>query len=394
MRSKVSSTLRLEVGLHRRQRDGILEIVLVVEAVGRRRLALEPFRRRLRRGRRRHAVAGRIGRRRRAGGGIIGLRRLLAVGAGVGRLEIDDVAQQDLGVVEFVAPDDDRLEGERAFAQARDHRLAAGLDPLGDGDFALARQELDRAHLAQIHAHRIVGALGRLGTAGGDRRRAGAPRRVRRLRPLPRRRPSALSLSASSASSLSTTLMPISLSIAFMSSIWSDEISSDGRTAFSSSCVTQPRFLAILSIRLTAASLRSSSGLSGVSTTAASPSPFASSFFAIAASPSFRGQGRRVFNVVTDRPSRASGSLKAHSVRAKAVLFTALPLKPAIPISRAGPFGSDRGRYASGLIAKTVDGCFRIRKVSQIRFDIKQSGKIKLVWLRCEQPLRELQVPM
>ncbi len=107
---------------------------------------------------------------------------------------------------------------------------------------------------------------------------------------------SPVSLSASSASSLSTTLMPISLSIAFMSSIWSDEISSDGRTAFSSSCVTQPRFLAILSIRLTAASVRSSSGLSGVSTTAASPSAFASSFFAIAASPSSRGQRRRASN--------------------------------------------------------------------------------------------------
>ena len=79
-----------------------------------------------------------------------------------------------LAVVEFVAPDDDRLEGERAFAQARDHRLAAGLDPLGDGDLALARQELDRAHLAQIHAHRIVGALGTARKLRvGDRRRAG-----------------------------------------------------------------------------------------------------------------------------------------------------------------------------------------------------------------------------
>src|ERR1700722_990614 len=84
----------------------------------------------------------------RAGGGIISLRRLLAVRTGVSRLEIDDVAQQDLGVVELVAPDDDGLEGERAFTQACDHRLAAGLDPLGDGDFALARQKLDRAHLA------------------------------------------------------------------------------------------------------------------------------------------------------------------------------------------------------------------------------------------------------
>ena len=43
-----------------------------------------------------------------------------------------------------------------------DHRLAAGLDALGDRDFALARQQLDRAHFAQIHAHGIVGALGRL----------------------------------------------------------------------------------------------------------------------------------------------------------------------------------------------------------------------------------------
>ena len=45
-----------------------------------------------------------------------------------------------LDLVELVAPDDDGLEGQRAFAQARDHRLAAGLDALGDGDFAFARQ--------------------------------------------------------------------------------------------------------------------------------------------------------------------------------------------------------------------------------------------------------------
>ena len=50
-------------------------------------------------------------------------------------------------------------------AEARDHRLAAGLDALGDGDLALARQELDRAHLAQVHADGIVGAVGRLALA-------------------------------------------------------------------------------------------------------------------------------------------------------------------------------------------------------------------------------------
>ncbi len=52
-----------------------------------------------------------------------------------------------------------------------DHHLAAGLDALGDGDLALARQELDRAHLAQIHAHRVVGAADILVVeiAGGGR---------------------------------------------------------------------------------------------------------------------------------------------------------------------------------------------------------------------------------
>ena len=88
---------------------------------------------------------------------------VLGVGAGVGRFEIDDVAKEDLSFVEFVAPDDDGLEGQRAFAQARDHRLAAGLDALCDRDFAFARQQLDGAHLAQIHADGIVGALAGLG---------------------------------------------------------------------------------------------------------------------------------------------------------------------------------------------------------------------------------------
>ena len=94
-------------------------------------------------------------------------RHLLGVGAGIGRFQVDDVAQEDLALVELVAPDDDGLEGERALAQAGDHGLAAGLDALGDGDLALAREQLDRAHLAQIHAHGIVGALGGFLLLGG-----------------------------------------------------------------------------------------------------------------------------------------------------------------------------------------------------------------------------------
>src|SRR5471030_1953297 len=72
--------------------------------------------------------------------------------------------------VQLVTPDDDGLERQRAFAKACDHRLAAGFNSFGDGDFALARQQLDRTHLAQIHAHGIVGALGRLFLLGGGER--------------------------------------------------------------------------------------------------------------------------------------------------------------------------------------------------------------------------------
>src|SRR5262249_40222812 len=89
-------------------------------------------------------------------------RHGLGVGPGIGRFEVDDVAQEHLSLVELVTPNNDGLEGERALAQAGDHRFAASLDALGDGDLALARQQLHRAHFAQIHAHRIIRALGRL----------------------------------------------------------------------------------------------------------------------------------------------------------------------------------------------------------------------------------------
>src|SRR3982750_2662257 len=105
-----------------------------------------------------------------AGGAAVGrgseqrrVHVVLGVGAGIGGFEIDDVAKEDLSFVEFIAPDDDGLERQRAFAEARDHRLAAGLDALCDGDFAFARQQLHRTHLAQIHADGIVGALAGLG---------------------------------------------------------------------------------------------------------------------------------------------------------------------------------------------------------------------------------------
>ncbi len=76
-----------------------------------------------------------------------------------GGIQVDNVAQQNVFGQKFVTPDGDGLEGQRAFAKPRDHRIAPGLDPFGNRDFAFARQQLDRAHFAQIHAHGVIGAV-------------------------------------------------------------------------------------------------------------------------------------------------------------------------------------------------------------------------------------------
>src|SRR3984893_11663328 len=96
-------------------------------------------------------------------------RHDIDVRAGIGCIEVDDVAQEDLALVELVPPDNDGLESERAFAKPPDHGLAAGLDTLGDGDLALARKQLHRAHFTEINAHGVVGALGGILGRGFDR---------------------------------------------------------------------------------------------------------------------------------------------------------------------------------------------------------------------------------
>ncbi len=87
-----------------------------------------------------------------------GNRARLARAAAVGGFQVDDVAQQHVFGDQRVMPHGDGLDGQRAFHQAADHHLAAGFDPFGDGDFAFAGQQLDRPHLAQVHAHRVVRA--------------------------------------------------------------------------------------------------------------------------------------------------------------------------------------------------------------------------------------------
>ena len=154
------------------------------------------------------------------------LRRRVRLGvrtAAVGGVQVDDVAQQDAPPsISASRQIDDGADGQRAFADAADHHLAAGLDPLGDGDLALAGQQLDRAHFAQVHAHRIVGAADVVvvEVAGGLGRR-------RRLLVVGRRSPRA--------PRSRSTLMPISESIAMVSSICSEDTWSCGSTSFSSS---------------------------------------------------------------------------------------------------------------------------------------------------------------
>jgi len=78
------------------------------------------------------------------------------VGA-VGRLQVDDVAQQHALRDQPIAPLDQRLHHCGAGADRPDHLVAAGLDALGDRDLAFAGQQFDAAHLAQVHPHRVVG---------------------------------------------------------------------------------------------------------------------------------------------------------------------------------------------------------------------------------------------
>ena len=140
---EVREHLRLQFFLERRQRQAGAFALFVI--VIRARLELRGLGRRLRRCRSRRTVIGRGHRRRR-------------LGATLRRLQIDDVAQQHAPGLQRVVPGDDGAERQWALAQPADHHVAAGLDALGDRNFALARQQLDAAHLAQVHAHRVVGA--------------------------------------------------------------------------------------------------------------------------------------------------------------------------------------------------------------------------------------------
>ena len=65
-----------------------------------------------------------------------------------------DVAHAAL---EVFAQGDDLANHDRRARDGLEHAHLAALDALGDFDFALAGEQRHGAHLAQVHAHRVVG---------------------------------------------------------------------------------------------------------------------------------------------------------------------------------------------------------------------------------------------
>src|SRR6266511_3871583 len=75
---------------------------------------------------------------------------------------LHDLADADLALAEPLAQLEDLADGDRRREDRGEDLLLALLDPLRDLYLALARQEGDRSHLAQVHAHGVV----RLAVAG------------------------------------------------------------------------------------------------------------------------------------------------------------------------------------------------------------------------------------
>src|SRR6266540_1253628 len=75
---------------------------------------------------------------------------------------LHDLADADLALAEALAELEDLADRDRRRQDRGEDLLLALLDPLRNLDLALARQEGDRPHLAQVHAHGVV----RLAVAG------------------------------------------------------------------------------------------------------------------------------------------------------------------------------------------------------------------------------------
>ena len=90
------------------------------------------------------------------------LGRVLRLSDDVGRVRIDeaddDVDEPRLAGLDRLVGSQQEVVRRRIHRKRAADRLEAFLDALGNADLAFARQELNRAHLAHVHAHRIGGA--------------------------------------------------------------------------------------------------------------------------------------------------------------------------------------------------------------------------------------------
>ena len=87
---------------------------------------------------------------------IVPLSAIALVGADLHR-----AVERQIAVVHLLKNFHRRLKAVIALQHLGAENLAGDLDLLGQGDFLLARQQGDFAHLRQVHPHRIVDPLGR-----------------------------------------------------------------------------------------------------------------------------------------------------------------------------------------------------------------------------------------
>src|SRR5256886_8083754 len=100
--------------------------------------------------------------------GRLGLLRIeVVLGVGIDQA-VDHLVDARLVLFDLAGELQDLTHPGRAGADRLDHVAQAFLDALGDLDLALAREQLDRAHLAHVHAHRVGGAA-ELGIHRGER---------------------------------------------------------------------------------------------------------------------------------------------------------------------------------------------------------------------------------
>jgi hypothetical protein len=81
---------------------------------------------------------------------------------------VDDFVDARLVLLDFLCEIEDFLDRGGAGGNRLDHVPQPLFDALGDFDLALAREELDRSHLAHVHADRI-GSAAELGVDGRER---------------------------------------------------------------------------------------------------------------------------------------------------------------------------------------------------------------------------------